>query len=285
MSGLIKVVVGNIADLEVDAIVNAANMFMLGGGGVDGAIHAAAGEQLLHACEDLPKLEQGIRCRTSEVRVTPGFNLPAKFVIHTVGPIYIDGNHGEDLRLGDCYKNCLDAARIYGCRSIAFPSISTGVFEYPARDAAMTAYSTVFNYLAKSEAYIDVTFCCYDAKTAEYYKSLNNDTDIKLVPSTNPGHPKSEESVKATSDSDLTLYAALHKLPKCPICGKDPKILVFPQADGAKCVIQCKPWWRKAHMRVESCAAEGWWAQTKAKKDWFDAVKFINGISRIVGKP
>ena len=124
---MIKVIQGDITTLAVDAIVNAANQVMLGGGGVDGAIHDAAGEELFKACLKVPEVRPGVRCPTGEARITPGFKLPAKFVIHTVGPVYRDGQHGEPEKLAACYRNSLALAAENGCKSIAFPCISTGV--------------------------------------------------------------------------------------------------------------------------------------------------------------
>jgi hypothetical protein len=147
------------------------------------------------------------------------------------------------------------------------------------RDASLTAYSAVFNYLAQMEDSMDVTFCCFDEKTAKHYLAWNDDSELKLVPapaSSYPrNHPMSRESIMATVDSDLTLFNATRKLSPCPVCGKTPEILVFPHVDGAQCIIQCKPWWRKAHMRVESCAAAGWWAEAKAKREWNAAIELI----------
>src|SRR5688572_3091798 len=120
----IEVVQGDITTLDVDAIVNAANERMLGGGGVDGAIHRAAGPQLLEACRDVPEVRPGVRCPTGEARMTPGFRLPAHYVIHTVGPVWRGGTHGEPGLLASCYRNSLALARQHGIRSIAFPAIS-----------------------------------------------------------------------------------------------------------------------------------------------------------------
>ena len=134
---------GDITRLQCGAIVNAANQVMLGGGGVDGAIHDAAGEELFKACLKVPEVRPGVRCPTGEARITPGFKLPAKFVIHTVGPVYRDGQHGEPEKLAACYRNSLALAAENGCKSIAFPCISTGVYGYPIEDAAKIALREV----------------------------------------------------------------------------------------------------------------------------------------------
>jgi len=136
---MIKVIQGDITTLAMDAIVNAANQVMLGGGGVDGAIHRAAGRELFEACLKVPEARPGVRCPTGEARITPGFRLPAKFVIHTVGPVYRNGQHGEPEKLAACYRNSLALAEENGCKSIAFPCISTGVYGYPIEDAAKIA--------------------------------------------------------------------------------------------------------------------------------------------------
>ena len=117
---MIKIIQGDITTLAVDAIVNAANQVMLGGGGVDGAIHRVAGRELYEACLKVPEVRPGVRCPTGEARITPGFRLPAKFVIHTVGPVYRDGRHGEPEKLAACYRNSLALAAENGCKSIAF---------------------------------------------------------------------------------------------------------------------------------------------------------------------
>ena len=136
---MMRIVQGDITKLMVDAIVNAANQVMLGGGGVDGAIHRAAGRELYEACLKVPEVRPGVRCPTGEARITPGFKLPAKFVIHTVGPVYRDGEHGEPEKLANCYRNSLAIATENGCKSIAFPCISTGVCGYSIEDVAKIA--------------------------------------------------------------------------------------------------------------------------------------------------
>ena len=155
---MIKIIQGDITTLAVDAIVNAVNQVMLGGGGVDGAIHDAAGPELYEACLKVPEVRPGVRCPTGEARITPGFRLPAKFVIHTVGPVYRDGLHGEPERLAACYRNSLALAAENGCKSIAFPCISTGVYGYPIEDAAQIAVREVRDYLTQS---------CREAEVAE----------------------------------------------------------------------------------------------------------------------
>jgi len=136
---LIAIVRGDITTLDVDAIVNAANERMLGGGGVDGAIHRAAGPALVEACRAIPEVEPGVRCPTGQSRITPGFNLPARHVIHTVGPVWRGGGHGEAELLASCYRTALALARQHQARSIAFPAISCGVYGYPFDEAAAIA--------------------------------------------------------------------------------------------------------------------------------------------------
>ena len=146
---MIKIIQGDITTLAVDAIVNAANQVMLGGGGVDGAIHRAAGPELYEACLKVPEVRPGVRCPTGEARITPGFRLPAKFVIHTVGPVYRDGLHGEPEKLAACYRNSLAIAAENGCKSIAFPCISTGIYGYPKEEAAKIAVREVEEFLPR----------------------------------------------------------------------------------------------------------------------------------------
>ena len=181
---MIKIIQGDITTLAVDAIVNAANQVMLGGGGVDGAIHRAAGRELFEACLKVPEVRLGVRCPTGEARITPGFKLPAKFVIHTVGPVYRDGQHGEPEKLAACYRNSLALAAENGCRSIAFPCISTGIYGYPIEDAAKIAVREVDLFLtqrcrdAEGDSacphvpQIEVIFCCFSERDMRVYEDL-----------------------------------------------------------------------------------------------------------------
>lgn len=130
---------GDITQLRADVIVNAANERLLGGGGVDGAIHAAAGPELLEACRALPEVRPGVRCPTGQARITPAFRLPARFVVHTVGPVWHGGTQGEGFLLASCYRAALALARLHGARSVAFPAISTGIFGFPRYLAARIA--------------------------------------------------------------------------------------------------------------------------------------------------
>ena len=148
---MVKIVQRDITTLAVDAIVNAANQVMLGGGGVDGAIHDAAGEELFEAYLKVPEVRPGVRCPTGEAQITSGFKLPAKFVIHTVGPVYRDGQHGEPEKLAACYRNTLALPAENGCKFIALPCISTGVYGYPIEDAAKIAVREVEEFLFPTE--------------------------------------------------------------------------------------------------------------------------------------
>ena len=154
---------GDITRLEVDAIVNAANASLLGGGGVDGAIHAAAGPGLLEECRAIGG------CPTGEARITAGYALPARFVVHTVGPVYADARSGESDRLRACYRNSLALAAEAGASSIAFPCISTGAYGYPKAEACDIAVSAVSEWLDTSPVPRSVVFCCYDAEDARLY--------------------------------------------------------------------------------------------------------------------
>jgi O-acetyl-ADP-ribose deacetylase len=136
---MVEVVQGDITKLDVDAIVNAANERMLGGGGVDGAIHRAAGHQLYEACLAVPEVRPGVRCPTGQSRITPGFTLKARYVIHTVGPVWRGGGDGEAELLASCYASAFELARQHQVRSIAFPAISCGIYGYPIDQAAAIA--------------------------------------------------------------------------------------------------------------------------------------------------
>jgi len=163
--GIIK---GDITQMETDAIVNAANRTLLGGGGVDGAIHRAAGPELLEACRPLGG------CPTGEAKITPGFNLPAKYVIHTVGPVY--GNSLKDAELlANCYKNSLDLAVRNGIRTIAFPAISCGVYGYPIEEAATVAINTVSEFLRDNRSIQKVWFVLFSQDAYDVYDRLLNE--------------------------------------------------------------------------------------------------------------
>jgi O-acetyl-ADP-ribose deacetylase (regulator of RNase III) len=171
----IHVITADITRLGVDAIVNAAHPSLLGGGGVDGAIHRAAGPQLLAACRALPEQAPGVRCPTGEARITPGFDLPADHVIHTVGPVWHGGGHGEPTLLANCYRQALRLLRRHRLRTIAFPAISCGVYGYPAEAAARIAVVSVRAELADDPA-IDVQLCAFsEAMGAILRQALNAD--------------------------------------------------------------------------------------------------------------
>jgi O-acetyl-ADP-ribose deacetylase (regulator of RNase III) len=158
----IQVEQGDITRLQVDAIVNAANERMLGGGGVDGAIHRAAGKQLYEACKAIPEIRPGVRCPTGQARITPGFALPAKHVIHTVGPVWYGGMQGEDALLASCYRSSLALAAEHAIASIAFPAISCGVYSFPAERACRIAVREVRQHLAGTTSVQSVVLVAFD---------------------------------------------------------------------------------------------------------------------------
>lgn len=166
MISKIEIQQGDITKLNVDAIVNAANTSLLGGGGVDGAIHRAAGPELLEECRKLNG------CDTGEAKITKGYNLPAKYVIHTVGPIWRGGNNNEDNLLANCYYNSLKLAVENGIRSIAFPAISTGVYSFPPERAAGIAVAEVKNFLKNNNSIDKVIFVCFDEINYGLYNAL-----------------------------------------------------------------------------------------------------------------
>lgn len=171
----IDIIRSDITTLRVDAVVNAANETLLGGGGVDGAIHRAAGPRLLAACRALPQVAPGVRCPTGQARITPGFDLPARFVIHTVGPVWHGGTRGEADLLAACYRHSLRLALENEVHRIAFPAISCGVYGYPLDEAARIAVRTVREFCTVGEPPGHVVFCCFGATaTATYRRALED---------------------------------------------------------------------------------------------------------------
>lgn len=160
----LEIVKGDITKLKMDAIVNAANSSLLGGGGVDGAIHRAAGPTLLEECRKLNG------CETGEAKITNGYNLPAKFVIHTVGPVWNGGEYNEDNLLESCYKNSLKLAVENKIKTIAFPAISTGIYGFPLEQATQIAIKVVKEFISTKPGITKVIFVCFDTKTESVYK-------------------------------------------------------------------------------------------------------------------
>ena len=159
---------GDITALAVDAIVNAANTSLLGGGGVDGAIHRAAGPELLVECRTLGG------CRTGDAKITKGYNLPCKWVIHTIGPVWEGGAAGEDIALATCYRRSLEIARENALTSIAFPAISTGIYRFPAEQAARTGVETVAGFLSQVPDFGEVIFACFDEASVAAHEAVLN---------------------------------------------------------------------------------------------------------------
>ena len=166
----IEILQADITGLDVDAIVNAAHESLLGGGGVDGAIHRAAGPRLLESCRAFPQIRPGVRCPTGEARITPGFDLRARHVIHTVGPVWRGGDAGEPELLAACYRNAFGLAREHAIAGIAFPAISCGVFGYPRDAAAAIALSVIREEIALTRSPKRVLLCAFDAAMAREFR-------------------------------------------------------------------------------------------------------------------
>jgi O-acetyl-ADP-ribose deacetylase len=166
MNTKLSVIESDITILKIEAIVNAANSSLLGGGGVDGAIHRAAGKQLLEECKTLGG------CNTGEAKITKGYNLTAKHIIHTVGPIWRGGNNNEEVLLSNCYLNSLKIASENKIRTIAFPSISTGAYRFPIELAADIAVNTVTKYLKKNDSFEEIIFVCFGKEALKIYQEI-----------------------------------------------------------------------------------------------------------------
>jgi O-acetyl-ADP-ribose deacetylase (regulator of RNase III) len=161
----IRIAEGDITKQKVDAVVNAANTTLLGGGGVDGAIHDAAGPELLAECRILGG------CATGDAKITKGYRLPAKWVIHTVGPVWDGGNHHEDELLASCYRRCFDLAKQHGIKTVAFPSISTGAYRFPIERAAKIAITEAKRFLKENDSMKKILLVCFDKHALRIYKS------------------------------------------------------------------------------------------------------------------
>ncbi|RAO76864.1 O-acetyl-ADP-ribose deacetylase [Dyella jiangningensis] len=170
----IQIITADITELNVDAVVNAANTTLLGGGGVDGAIHRAAGPELLQACRALPQVKPGVRCPTGEARITPGFRLPARYVIHTVGPVWHGGAHDEPSLLASCYEQSMALALDHDVDSIAFPAISCGIYGYPPERAAPVALRSLRASIP-ADTSIQVLICCFGDTMASIWRAALND--------------------------------------------------------------------------------------------------------------
>lgn len=172
LKGRIEIVKGDITKIETDAIVNAANTSLLGGGGVDGAIHKAAGPELLEACRTLNG------CKTAEVKVTMGYDLPSTYIIHTVGPVWSGGENDEDELLALCYKNSLQIAADHDVKELAFPAISTGAFAFPAQRAVRIAVDETITYLLKNDLPKKVIFVCHSDESKKIYEKYLDELEL-----------------------------------------------------------------------------------------------------------
>ncbi|MGH8190784.1 MAG: O-acetyl-ADP-ribose deacetylase [Rhodanobacteraceae bacterium] len=178
----IDIIQTDITTLDVDAIVNAANESLLGGGGVDGAIHRAAGPCLLDACRAFPEVRPGVRCPTGEARITPGFELPARFVIHTVGPVWRSGTRDEPGLLAACHRASLLLAREHGIDSLAFPAISCGVYGYPRDAAAGVALAVLAEEQHQTRTPHRIVLCAFDAGMAKAWRKAARRLRVEVAP-------------------------------------------------------------------------------------------------------
>jgi len=169
---MIEIIGGDITKIKVDAIVNAANSSLMGGGGVDGAIHKAGGPEILEECRKIVA-KQG-RCPAGQAVITTAGQLPAKFVIHTVGPVWHGGSENESGKLAECYRNSLKLAVENNCRTISFPNISTGVYGFPKKEAAKIAIKSVMDFLSKSDKIEKVIFVCFDKENEQFMEQIFN---------------------------------------------------------------------------------------------------------------
>jgi O-acetyl-ADP-ribose deacetylase (regulator of RNase III) len=183
---MIEILQADITALRVDAIDNAANETQLGGGGVDGAIHRAAGPRLLEACRAIPEVRPGVRCPTGEARMTPGFDLPARCVIHTVGPVWRGGGHDEPALLAACHRNALALAREHGIDSIAFPAISCGVYGYPRDAAAGVALAVLGEEQHRARTPHRIVLCAFDAGMAWAWRQAAERLHVEIVGAPGP---------------------------------------------------------------------------------------------------
>ncbi len=170
MTPRVEIIKADITKLKVDAIVNAANSSLLGGGGVDGAIHRAGGSEILEACRKIIAKQGG--CKTGEAVITKAGRLPSNFVIHTVGPVWNGGTKGEDGKLASCYRNSLKLAEENGCKSIAFPNISTGIYGFPKERAAKIVATTINEYLNHNQAFNKIILACFDDENFKLLQAI-----------------------------------------------------------------------------------------------------------------
>jgi len=203
----LEVITGDITRSDVDAIVNAANEALAGGGGVDGAIHAAAGRELLDACLALPEVAPGVRCPTGEARITPGFRLRARHVIHTVGPVWCGGQQGEPALLASCYRRSIELAREHGLATLAFPAISTGIFGYPLEAACRVAVDSLLDALDAAPSIVAVELVAFSEPTA---RALRQALAASSSHAERASHHGGQSEVEAPLGADAAPVEVVH---------------------------------------------------------------------------